>query len=59
MLDNTAFYPEGGGQPADRGWLNKISVIDVKRQNDIIIHFMQEPLMKGTCVPGVLYWQTF
>lgn len=30
VLDRTAFYRDGGGQPADRGWLNGIAVPDVQ-----------------------------
>ena len=29
-LDQTAFYPEGGGQPADEGTLGEAKVLDVK-----------------------------
>src|SRR6476620_10525219 len=33
-LDRTAFYPEGGGQPADRGLLNEVRVVDVQTADD-------------------------
>lgn len=40
ILDKTYFFPEGGGQPADRGWINGIAVIDVQKQEDIIYHYL-------------------
>jgi alanyl-tRNA synthetase len=44
VLAETAFYPEGGGQPADIGSIEGIDVIDVKKENGVIIHFLAEPL---------------
>ena len=38
VLDRTAFYPEGGGQPCDLGTLNAAQVIDVRTINDEIVH---------------------
>ena len=38
VLDRTAFYPEGGGQPCDLGTLNAAVVIDVRTINDEIVH---------------------
>ncbi len=35
VLDCTCFYPEGGGQPADRGWINGIPVLDVQKKSSI------------------------
>lgn len=40
VLDRTLLYPEGGGQPADRGWLNAVTVVDVQRVDGEIRHFM-------------------
>ncbi|MDC7125573.1 MAG: alanyl-tRNA editing protein [Spirochaetales bacterium] len=37
-LDKTAFYPEGGGQPADTGIINNFQVIDVQKKDGIISH---------------------
>lgn len=37
-LDQTYFYPEGGGQPADRGTLDGIDVTDVQKQDGKTIH---------------------
>jgi len=42
VLDRTAFYPEGGGQPADRGSLNGIEVFDVQKENGEILHFLKQ-----------------
>lgn len=57
VLDNTAFYPEGGGQPADLGRLNEATVTDVRRQNGVIVHFTDQAFDVGATVHGVLDWE--
>ncbi len=57
VLDRSAFYPEGGGQPADRGWLNGVPVVDVRtREEDAaVIHVLAEELTADR-VEGVVDW---
>ena len=38
VLDRTAFYPEGGGQPCDLGTLGGARVLDVQERGDAIVH---------------------
>ncbi|HDI02063.1 MAG TPA: alanine--tRNA ligase, partial [Ignisphaera sp.] len=42
ILDSTAFYPEGGGQLGDRGFIivngKKIKVIDTQKTNGVVVH---------------------
>lgn len=46
-LDCTAFYPEGGGQPSDRGLIDNIEVIDVIEENNVIYHILpSKPINK-------------
>ena len=52
VLDKTAFFPEGGGQPADKGTLGGESVCDVQEREGIIYHYVKAPL--GGTVQGVL-----
>ena len=56
VLSDTAFYPEGGGQPADRGKLDDAVVTDVKRVSGIIVHCTDKTLAVGSTVKGVLDW---
>jgi len=42
VLEHTAFYPEGGGQPSDHGQINGLPVTDVYREGTDIIHVMSE-----------------
>ena len=44
ILDQTAFYPEGGGQPCDIGTLNDISVYDVQEEGNRIVHYTDTPV---------------
>ena len=40
ILDGTVFYPEGGGQPADRGTVNGVPVLDVQERDGEIFHIV-------------------
>ena len=55
-LDATAFYPEGGGQACDLGTLGNIRVLDVREQDDQVIHLCDAPLTVGETVTGILDW---
>ena len=56
VLDQTAFYPEGGGQPADEGTLGEAKVLDVKEGGEEVIHLCNRPLEPGSTVHGTLDW---
>ncbi|MGC9099138.1 MAG: alanine--tRNA ligase [Candidatus Micrarchaeia archaeon] len=53
VLDKTPFYPEGGGQEADRGSINGIRVVDVQKIGDVIVHVMEESI-EGVLKPGLV-----
>ncbi|CAM3983074.1 alanine--tRNA ligase [Flavobacterium weaverense] len=46
VLNNTPFYPEGGGQVGDKGTLvsanESIEIIDTKKENNLILHFTKQ-----------------
>ncbi|XP_051894527.1 alanyl-tRNA editing protein Aarsd1 [Pristis pectinata] len=44
ILEDTVLFPEGGGQPDDRGFINDIPVLRVTRHGAEAIHFVQSPL---------------
>lgn len=46
-LDKTAFFPEGGGQRADWGFVGDVKIIDVQEIDGEIVHFSKEPLTVG------------
>ena len=56
VLDRSAFYPEGGGQPADHGTLGGRAVNDVREKNGEILHFCSGPLEIGAKVEGCIDW---
>lgn len=56
ILDKTAFFPEGGGQPADLGTIGDANVLDVQIKDDIITHKTDKPFDAGQAVVGVIDW---
>ena len=55
-LDCTAFYPEGGGQPADHGTLGGVRVTDVHERDGVIFHTCDGPVEPGATVIGTIDW---
>ena len=55
-LDRTAFYPEGGGQPADHGVLDGAAVTDVHEKNGVILHNVDRAVEIGKTVAGAIDW---
>jgi len=52
VLDRTAFYPEGGGQPCDLGTLGGAAVTDVRERDGVIVHTCAAPLEPGSEAAG-------
>ncbi|PSP25080.1 hypothetical protein BRC61_00735 [Halobacteriales archaeon QH_10_65_19] len=48
VLSETFFYPEGGGQPADRGLIGDSDVIDVRAENGEVVHELSSEPAFGT-----------
>uniref|UniRef100_A0A8C9HFZ6 Alanyl-tRNA editing protein Aarsd1 n=1 Tax=Piliocolobus tephrosceles TaxID=591936 RepID=A0A8C9HFZ6_9PRIM len=57
VLEDTLLFPEGGGQPDDRGTINDISVLRVTRRGEQADHFTQTPLDPGSQVLVRVDWE--
>lgn len=47
VLEDSILYPEGGGQPADRGTLNSVPVVDVQKRDGEVRHYLERPVAEG------------
>ena len=56
-LDQTAFFPEGGGQPYDTGTLGGVQVLEVHDRGGQIVHTCAGPLEVGAQVVGTVDWE--
>jgi len=62
VLDRTAFFPEGGGQPADKGVLKsktkEFEVLDVQKKEGVVLHKIEPSTLRaGQEVSGELDWK--
>ena len=56
-LDRTAFFPEGGGQYADCGKIDKTDVLDVQICDGVIVHKVAGEIQRGATVKCTLDWE--
>lgn len=58
ILDKTAFYPTGGGQPHDTGTINDVKVINVEEIDGEIRHYVEQPLSDEVSeITGIINWE--
>lgn len=56
ILDESAFYPEGGGQPSDVGMLGDAKVTEVHEKDGELLHYTDKALEVGAKVEGKIDW---
>ncbi len=57
VLEDTCFYPEGGGQPADKGILDGQEVLDVQEKKGVVYHTVKNSITIGNVVKGEIDWE--
>jgi misacylated tRNA(Ala) deacylase len=62
ILDRTAFYPGGGGQPADKGSIGigpvRANVVDARREGGNVVHVLDTAIPDTVCdLKGTLDWE--
>lgn len=57
VLENTAFYPTGGGQPHDTGYIAGTAVVDVEEVDGEIRHYLENPLPTVGKVSAKIDWK--
>lgn len=57
ILEQTVFYPEGGGQPWDTGILNGQEVVRVENDGDRVVHIVGAEIPVGSHVQGHINWE--
>jgi len=57
ILNQTAFYPEGGGQPYDTGILGGVRVLEVHNRDGRVVHTCDGALEAGAAVSGEIDWE--
>ena len=57
VLDRTAFFPEGGGQYADTGFIDGVRVFDAQEREGIIYHKVECAIEIGKTVVGNIDWE--
>ena len=55
VLDQTLLYPTSGAQPNDLGKLADAEVVDVREQEDRILHVVDRPVPEGR-IDGCIHW---
>lgn len=57
ICEDSIFFPEGGGQPWDTGYINNIPVFKVlRRESEAVLH-VKEPIEIGKEVNQVINWE--
>ena len=57
VLDRTAFFPEGGGQMPDTGFIGDAKVYDVQESDEVIYHFVDKELNASTEYDCEIDWE--
>jgi misacylated tRNA(Ala) deacylase len=56
-LEDTVLFPEGGGQPDDRGTIDGVEVLRIVRKGSIAVHYTAQPVEEGKEVAQVVDWE--
>lgn len=56
VLDRTAFFPEGGGQASDTGFIDGVKVSDVQEKDGTVYHYTDSPVDSGKTVTAEIDW---
>lgn len=57
VLDKTIFYPEGGGQPPDKGHIQGQEVVNVQKYGEVVVHELKSAVNIPKKVKLEIYWK--